>query len=92
MLFRSVSDLIGSLDVEEKARAKDTRARVAEAGSSANMVQKKQQPHKPKFNKSNSGSKGKSDGWFKPSQPTNFKKNNNKPRKGSCHVCSDPHH
>ena len=26
----SVSDLIGSLDVEEKARAKDTRARVAE--------------------------------------------------------------
>ena len=90
----SVSDLIGSLDVEEKARAKDTRARVAEAGSSANMVQKKnyQQSHKPKFNKSNSGDKGKSDGRFKPSQPTNFKKKNNKPRKGSCHVCGDPNH
>ena len=37
----SVSDLIGSLDVEEKARAKDTRARVAEARSSAHVVQKK---------------------------------------------------
>ena len=70
--------------MEEKARAKDTRARVAEAGSSANMVQKKnyQPPHKSKFNKSNSGGKGKSDGRFKPSQPTNFKNSNNKkPRK-----------
>ena len=49
--------------MEEKARAKDTRARVVEAGSSANMVQKKnyQQPHKAKFNKSNSERKGKSD-------------------------------
>jgi hypothetical protein len=37
----SVTDLIGSLDVEEKARAKDTRARGVEGGSSANMVQKK---------------------------------------------------
>ncbi|KAK1617667.1 hypothetical protein QYE76_023184 [Lolium multiflorum] len=37
----STTDLIGSLDVEEKARAKDTRARGVEGGSSANLVQKK---------------------------------------------------
>nr|ABA98225.1 retrotransposon protein, putative, Ty1-copia subclass [Oryza sativa Japonica Group] len=34
----SVSDLIGSLGVEEKARAKDVRAKKVEGGSSANMV------------------------------------------------------
>ena len=34
----SVADLIGTLDVEEKARAKDARARVAEGASSAHMV------------------------------------------------------
>ena len=43
----SVPDLIGTLDVEEKARAKDTRARGIEGGSSANLVQKKNfQSHK----------------------------------------------
>ena len=34
----SVTDLIGSLHVEEKARAKDTRAQVVEGNSSANLV------------------------------------------------------
>ena len=33
-----VSDLISTLDFEEKARAKDTRARGIEGGSSANLV------------------------------------------------------
>ena len=57
----SVVDLIGSLDVEEKARAKDTRARGFEGGSSANFVQKKNsQSYKPK-NKSKSEDKGKFD-------------------------------
>ena len=52
-------DLIGTLDVEEKARAKDTRARGIEGGSSANLVQKKNfQPHKFK-------NKGKFDGKSK---------------------------
>ena len=37
----SVAVLIGTLDVEEKARAKDTHARVAEGASSAHMVQKR---------------------------------------------------
>jgi hypothetical protein len=36
----SVAELIGSLDVEERARAKDTRGKGVET-SSANMVQKK---------------------------------------------------
>ena len=36
-----VVDLIGSLDVEEKARAKDTRARGAEGGSTANFIDRK---------------------------------------------------
>ena len=34
----SVADLIGTLDVEEKARAKDTRARVVEGASSAHIL------------------------------------------------------
>jgi hypothetical protein len=34
------SDLIGSLDVEEKARAKDTGGKGAVRTSSANVVQK----------------------------------------------------
>ena len=34
----SAADLIGTLDVEEKASAKDTRARLAEGASSAHMV------------------------------------------------------
>src|SRR6266508_3412526 len=37
----SVADLIGSLDVEEKARAKDTHVKGHEGNSSANLVQKK---------------------------------------------------
>ena len=84
----SVLDLIGSLDVEEKARAKDTRARVAEVGSAAHMVQKKNyQPNKPKYNKKKYEGKGKPDNKFKPSSSTNFKK-----KKGSCHVCGDLSH
>ena len=56
-----VSDLIGSFDVEEKVGAKDTRARVTEAGSSAHVVQKRnyQEPHKSKNYKNKSVGKGK---------------------------------
>ena len=57
----SVTDLIGSLHVEEKARAKDTRARAGEGKSSANLVQKKNfQSHKFK-NKNKFEGKGKFD-------------------------------
>ena len=84
-------DLIGTLDVEEKARAKDTRARGIEGGSSANLVQKKNfQPHKFK-NKGKFDGKAKFDGKNKAVQHTNFKKKNDK-KKGACHVCGDPDH
>ncbi|KAK1662257.1 hypothetical protein QYE76_050416 [Lolium multiflorum] len=87
----STTDLIGSLDVEEKARAKDTRARGVEGGSSANLVQKKNfQSYKSK-NKNKYDGKGKFDGKNKASQSTNFKRKTDK-KKGVCHVCGDPDH
>jgi hypothetical protein len=65
-------DLIGSLDMEEKARAKETCAQGTKAGSSANVVQNKNfQSHKFK-NKNKSNGKGKFYGKNKPSQFTNF--------------------
>jgi hypothetical protein len=47
----SVSDLIASLDVEEKARAKDGRSKAAEGQTSANMVQKSHSKGKGKGKK-----------------------------------------
>ena len=46
-----IADLIGSLDVEEKARAKDVRGKkIVEANSSAHVVQKgPQNSHKKIF-------------------------------------------
>jgi hypothetical protein len=71
---------------ETYQRAKDTRPRGAEGGSSANVVHNKNfQSHKSK-NKKKSDGKEKFDGKNKPSQSTNFKKKTDK-RKGACHVC-----
>jgi hypothetical protein len=36
----SITDLIGSLDIEEKVRTKDTRGKAVVGTSSANVVQK----------------------------------------------------
>jgi hypothetical protein len=47
----SVSDLIASLDVEEKARAKDGRSKSAKGQTSANMVQKSHSKGKGKGKK-----------------------------------------
>jgi hypothetical protein len=44
----SISDLIVSLDVEEKARVKDERSKVAEGQTSANMVHQPQSYNKGK--------------------------------------------
>jgi hypothetical protein len=44
----SISDLIASLDVEEKAQAKDGRSKVAEGQTSANMVHQPQSHGKGK--------------------------------------------
>ncbi|KAK1633200.1 hypothetical protein QYE76_007515, partial [Lolium multiflorum] len=86
----SVSDLIGSLHVEEKARAKDTRIRSFEGGSSANVVQKKNfQSNK---SKNNNNGKGKFDEKNKASNSTNFKRKTPYKKKGNCHVCGAPGH
>jgi hypothetical protein len=88
----SILDLIGSLHVEEKARAKDTRIRGFDGSSSAHVVQKNNyQSHKSK-NKNKFEGKGKFDGKNKASQTTNFKKKTEYKKKGSCHVCGDPNH
>nr|ABA91121.1 retrotransposon protein, putative, Ty1-copia subclass [Oryza sativa Japonica Group] len=80
----SVPDLIGSLGVEEKARAKDVRGKKVEGGSSANMVQKKN-PHASHNNK-----KVKPD--VKPKVATNFKKKGKGKAKGDCFVCGKSGH
>jgi hypothetical protein len=79
----SIADLIGSLDVEEKVRAKDTRGKRVVGTSSANVVQKN------KTNKShNNKKKNKQENPIKTKQTTNFKKKN----KGNCFVCGDSSH
>jgi hypothetical protein len=67
----SMAGIIGSLDVEERVRAKDTRGKGVES-SSANMVQKKNSNasrNKKKKNKQENNSK--------PKQTTTFKKKKN---------------
>ncbi|XP_066167044.1 uncharacterized protein [Oryza sativa Japonica Group] len=81
----SVTDLIGSLSVEEKARAQDNRGKKIEGGSSANLVQKKN-PHASH----NNNKKVKPD--VKPKATTNFKKKGKGKAKGDCFVCGKPGH
>ena len=72
----AILDLISTLDFEEKARAKDTRARVADGTSSALMVHEKNfQPSQPQNNNNKSQGQGKFYAKNKPSHSTNFKKN-----------------
>ena len=69
----TVVNLIGTFDVEEKARANDTHTRFHEGNSSAYLVQKKSfQPRKLK-NK-NYAAKEKFEGKNKVQQYANFKK------------------
>ncbi|KAK1686094.1 hypothetical protein QYE76_046942 [Lolium multiflorum] len=69
---------MGSLDVEEKARAKDKHTGGTEGRSAVNMVQKN--VHK---------SKGKNKGV---SQTTNFKKKGKTEKKDPCWVCGETGH
>jgi hypothetical protein len=71
--------MIASLDVEEKARAKDTGSKGGEGHSSANMVQKNHNKGKGKT-KSN-----------KPNKTTNFKKKKNKAEL-TCFACGETGH
>jgi hypothetical protein len=79
----SVAELIGSLDVEERARANDTCGKGVEP-SSANMVQKKNSNashnNKKKNNQYNA---------TKPKQTTSFKRKN---KRDGCFVCESIDH
>jgi hypothetical protein len=75
----SVENQIASLDVEEKAQAKDTGSKGGEGHSNANMVQKNHNKGKGKT-KSN-----------KPNKTTNFKKKKNKAEL-TCFTCGETCH
>nr|CAB3479634.1 unnamed protein product [Digitaria exilis] len=81
----TIDGLIGSLDVEEKARAKDVRNKGTLVGASANFVQKNINA------RTNSKGKGK-----KPPQPQNPGKAKQttgyKKKKGACYVCGSEDH
>ncbi|KAK8458141.1 hypothetical protein SEVIR_3G316245v4 [Setaria viridis] len=78
----SVSDLIASLDVEEKAWAKDGRSKAIEGQTSANMA------YQSHHNGNGGKGKGKNN---KPKQSTTFKKKKNKENEG-CFVCGSIDH
>nr|XP_020167872.1 uncharacterized protein LOC109753372 [Aegilops tauschii subsp. strangulata] len=79
----SVENLIASLDVEEKARAKDTTETGGEVQPTANMVQryphnKNKGTNKPVFNK--------------PTKTTTFKKKKFNKVELDCYACGKPRH
>jgi hypothetical protein len=84
----SISDLIISLDVEEKTRAKDGRFKGADGQTSANMVHQPQShgkgkdKDKAKQNQNNNKSK----------QTTTLRKKNKNKEDKSCFVCGSLHH
>jgi hypothetical protein len=82
----SGSELIGTLDVEERVRAKDGRGKGVET-SAANMIQKKNSfafcNNKKKNQQENNQNK--------PKQTTEYKKKNNK-KDGGCFVCGMDDH
>jgi hypothetical protein len=82
-----ILDLIASLDVEEKARAKDERYKGAEGQTGANMV------HQPQLHDKGKGKdKAKQNqNNNKPKQTITFKKKKNKEDVG-CFVCRSPDH
>jgi hypothetical protein len=79
----SVAELIGSLDVEKRARAKDTHGKGVET-SSANMVQKKNSNVSH-----NNKKKNKQKNAMKPKQTTSFKRKN---KGAGCFVCGSTDH
>ena len=80
----NVEELIGTLDVEERARAKDNGKGVET--SSANVVKKKSHKWNKKIQK-------KKENTPKPVQTTQFKKqNNNNKKKGGCFLCGSEDH
>jgi hypothetical protein len=80
----SISNLVASLDVEEKAQTKDGQSKWVEGQNSANMVHHLQShgKGKGKHNKNNN----------KPTQNTTFKKKKNKKEDEGCFVCGSLDH
>jgi hypothetical protein len=76
----SVKNLIASLDVEEKARAKDTSEKGDEGNSSTNMVQKNH-PHSKNRKTTH-----------KPVKTTTFKKKKTTSAKRACYTCGEGGH
>jgi hypothetical protein len=80
----SISDLIASLDVEEKARTKDERSKGVEGQTSANMIHQPQTHGKGKAKQNQNNSKSK--------QTTTFKKKKKNKEDEDCFVCRSPDH
>jgi hypothetical protein len=83
-----VSELISTLDVKERARAKDSRGKEVET-STANMVQKK---NSFGFRKNKKKNNNKQENNSKPKQTAEFKKKNNNNKKGGYFVCGSDEH
>jgi hypothetical protein len=82
----STESLITTLDVEEKARAKDapSTSTTTKNGASANVVVDK--------NNHNNKSKGKMHAGGRPNKTTNFKKKNTRKDNRECFVCGKGGH
>jgi hypothetical protein len=80
-------DLIATLDVEEKARAKDTRGKTIASPSSANFVQR----GNPKFHNNQNKRKKPSQNPPKAKEADGPNKKKRKPR-GVCYTCGSPDH
>ncbi|XP_066347833.1 uncharacterized protein [Miscanthus floridulus] len=83
----NVEELIGTLDVEERARAKDNGKSVKT--STANVIQKRNSGFR-KYKKKKK--QNKQENITKPVQTTRFKKKNNNKRDGGCFVCGSEQH
>jgi hypothetical protein len=83
----NVAKLIGTLDVEERARAKDKKKGVET--SSANMVQKN---NSFTFYKIKKNQNNKQENTSQPVQTAQFKKKNNNKKKGGCFVYGSEEH
>jgi hypothetical protein len=80
-------DLIVTLDIEEKARAKDTREKAIAGSSSANFVQR----GNPKFHNNQNKRKKPSQNSPKAKEADRPNKNKRKPG-ASCYTCGSPDH
>jgi hypothetical protein len=82
----TIDGLIGTLDVEEKVRAKDTRG-IGVVGASANFVQKNNNFVQKNNSHRNKKKPPQTQNHTKTKQRTTFKK-----KKGNCYVCESPDH